>query len=214
MACSVNRELIESTPISRQRLIQSNLAAFDEDSDRQLSLTEFRLSMLGNFNYPWESLPQDEDHDDALSFEEFTFHPRDLFQLQKRYYFHRLDRNGDNRLTLDEFEFEQQKSYGLYRISRGGEEVDEIYRSERFPTIGSPSVSNDGRSVLCHVISPQGEHKALIMVMSADGGETREICNGLMPSWSPSGSRFACSRYEGGAGVWIMRHRRESRSKD
>ena len=198
-------ELIEATPINRQHLIRSNVIAFDDDGDQQLSLTEFRLSMLGNVNYPWESLPQDEDHDDALSFEEFKFHPQDLFQLQKRYYFHRLDRNRDNRLTLDEFEFEQQKSYALYRISTGGEEVTEIYRNDRFPTIGSPSISADGSSVLCHAIPPQGEHKALIIVMSADGGETREVCNGLMPSWAPTGSRFACSRYEGGAGVWIMR---------
>ncbi len=198
-------ELAATTPINRQHLIRSNVPAFDDDGDGKLSLVEFQLSMLGNFNYPWESLPEDHDHDDALSFEEFSFHPRDLFQLQKRYYFHRLDRNRDDRLTLDEFEFEQQKSYSLYRISGGGESVDEIYASDRFPTIGSPSVSSDGRSILCHAVPPGGEHKSLIVALSADGGETRDVCTGLMPSWSPSGSRFACSRYEGGAGVWIMR---------
>ncbi len=198
-------ELAAATPLNRQHLIRSNVAAFDDDGDGELALVEFQLSMLGNYNYPWESLPEDEDHDDALSFEEFKFHPRDLFQLQKRYYFHRLDRNHDDRLTLDEFEFEQQKSYSLYRISRGGEELDKIYANDRFPTIGSPSVSADGRSILCHVVPPNGEHKSLIIALSADGGETRDVCSGLMPSWSPSGSRFACSRYEGGAGVWIMR---------
>lgn len=198
-------ELVQMTPIHRRHLVRSNLVAFDEDADQQLSLTEFRISMLGNLNYPWDKLPQDEDHDDAISFEEFQFHPRDLFQLQKRYYFHRLDGNGDQRLTIDEFEFAQQKSYSLYRISKGGEDVAEIYRNDRFPTVGSPSITKDGESILLHAIPPQGEHKALIVVMSADGKETREVCHGLMPSWAPTGGRFACSRYEGGAGVWIMR---------
>lgn len=198
-------ELVQATPIHRQRLIRSNLAAFDDNADQHLSINEFRLSMLGNLNYPWENLPRDEDHDNALSFEEFQFHPRDLFQLQKRFFFHRLDRNRDNRLTLDEFEFEQQQSSSLFRISTGGEDLQQVYQSDRFPLIAAPSVSADGQAVLCHVVPPQGEHKAIVIVMSADGGETREICSGLMPSWSPSRGRFACSRYEGGAGVWIMR---------
>jgi WD40 repeat protein len=199
------RELLQVTPVNRRHLVRSNLVAFDDDADQLLSLTEFRISMLGNLNYPWEMLPQDENHDDAISFDEFQFHPRDLFQLQKRYYFHRLDGNGDDQLTIDEFDFEQQKSYSLYRISRGGEEVKEVYQSDRFPTVGAPSVSQDGQSILLHAIPPQGEHKALVVIMSADGNETREICHGLMPSWAPASGRFACSRYEGGAGVWIMR---------
>lgn len=202
--CLDELELVEATPMHRLRLIRSNLAAFDEDGDQRLSSSEFRLSMLGNFNYPWEVLPLDEDRDAALSFEEFNFHPQDLFQLQKRYFYHRLDRNGDDRLTIDEFEFAQEKSYTLIRISVGGEELIEIYRDDRFPTLGSPSVSADGESVLCHAIPPQGEHKSLIVYVSADGGETREVCSGLMPSWAPSRSQFACSRYEQGAGVWIM----------
>ena len=198
-------ELQASVPIHRRHLISSNLAGFDEDGDRALSFHEYQLSMLGNFNYPWEYRPRDENHDDALSFDEFQFHPRDLFQLQKRYYFHRLDQNHDGLLTDDEFVFEKQKFYSLHTISGPGQKPKLLYKNPKYPVLGAPSVSKDGKSVLFHAIPPEGEHQATLVLIAKDGSESREIGHGLMPSWSPRGDRFTCSRYEQGAGVWVMR---------
>ena len=61
--------------------------------------------MHANVNYTWEAKLVDRDGDGWISYEEFAFNRVDLFQLQRRFYFHRLDRDGDQRLTVSEFEF-------------------------------------------------------------------------------------------------------------
>lgn len=196
-------ELVTSVGRNRIHLIASNLRAFDDDGDGELSLPEYRVSMLANVNYPWEIRPKDEDRDRRISFEEFEFHPRDLFQLQKRYYFHRLDRDQDNYLDIDELDFEEYRLHALYRVSVDGEDSRKLYRHEDFPVVSSPSVSSDGRGILFDATPPEGAHQAQILWISSDGEDARDVCNGVMPSWSP-GSQFACCRYEGGTSVWIM----------
>jgi len=197
-------ELNVATPTHRSHLVQSNLSAFDNDHDGMMSLAEFQVSMLGNFNYPWETIPKDEDQDQQLSFDEFKFHRRDLFQLQRRYYFHRLDLDGDGRLTPDEFEFQPYKLHSIFRVSVDGKDVQELYQHEDFPVCGSPAVSPDGGWILFDATPPAGANKSQILLMKSDGTDVRDLCDGLMPSWSSDGSQFACSRYEGGTGVWIM----------
>jgi Ca2+-binding EF-hand superfamily protein len=197
-------ELQAATPESHAHLIRLNLSAFDDDSDGKLSLTEYRLSMLGNANYPWQTLPEDKNGDDQISFEEFRFHPRNLFQLQRRYYFHRLDQDADGKLSPSELQFKRRLKYSMYRISVDGEESRMIFRDEKFSVCGSPAVSPDGRWILFDVTPPEGSNASQILLMTADGEDARNLCDGLMPTWSSDGSQFACSRYEGGTGVWIM----------
>ncbi|MGI9472970.1 MAG: hypothetical protein ACR2NZ_15625 [Rubripirellula sp.] len=196
-------ELKASVSSGRAHLVGPNLKAFDDDDDGKLSLAEYRVSMLANFNYPWDMRPQDEDRDGRISYAEFKFHPRNLFQLQKRYYFHRLDRDQDNYLDTDEFDFEQYRLHSLYRVSVDGENSRKLYQHEDFPIVSSPSVSRDGRGILFDATPPEGAHQAQIIWISADGQDARDICDGVMPSWSRRG-QFACCRYEGGASVWIM----------
>lgn len=188
----------------RKHLVTSNLKAFDDDGDQQLSLAEFRVSMLGNFNYPWEMRPKDVDRDGMLSYKEFKFHTRDLFQLQRRYYFHRLDRDGNNKLDSSEFDFEPYKLHSLYRVSVNGEHSEEIYRNEEFPVVSSPSISPSGGWVLFDASPPDRSNLHQIMLMKSNGDDVRDICKGQMPSWSGTGSRFVCCRYEQGASIWIM----------
>ena len=188
----------------RKHLVTSNLKAFDDDGDQQLSLAEFRVSMLGNFNYPWEMRPKDVDRDGLLSYKEFKFHTRDLFQLQRRYYFHRLDRDGNNKLDSSEFDFEPYKLHSLYRVSVNGEHSEEIYRNEEFPVVSSPSISPTGGWVLFDASPPERSNLHQIMLMKSNGDDVRDICKGQMPSWSGTGSRFVCCRYEQGASIWIM----------
>lgn len=198
------KELRRAVDRSRHYLIDSNLLAFDMDGDGGMSVEEFQVSMLGTFNVAWENVPRDEDRDQRLSFDEFKFDTRNLFGLQRRYYFHRLDDNGDGFLSSDEFEFRMHKIHSLYRVSVDGEESREIYRHEDFPVVGSPDISPDGRWVLFDGTPPDGPNRAQILLMGSDGVDVRDVCDGLMPSWSDDGSRFACSRYEGGSSVWIM----------
>ena len=119
----------------RRHLLDSNLAAFDEDGDQALSMDEFRLSMLGNYNYPWEVKPEDRNRDGEISFDEFSFHPRDLFQLQKRYYFHRLDVDGDNSLSQDEFAFQQQRNHVLVSVDEKGNSSRLIFDDAKYPRL-------------------------------------------------------------------------------
>ena len=197
-------ELAQAVPIHRRHLLDTNLAAFDDDGDQCLSLQEYRLSMLGNYNYPWELMPKDDDLDNEISFDEFTFHPRDLFQLQKRYYFHRLDLDGDGLLSQDEFMFQPPRVDVLSVMDIDGNQTLKLFESRKFPKVGSPAVRPAGKDVLFHAIPPEGEHQAVLMLFKLDGSESREIVDGLMPSWAPRGDRFACSRYKEGASVWIM----------
>lgn len=198
------KELLKAVPIHRRHLLDPNLVAFDDDGDGQLSLREYRLSMLGNYNYPWELMPEDDNLDDQISFDEFQFHPRDLFQLQKRYYFHRLDLDHDGFLSADEFPFQPQRFTALTVVNSTGQEIRRIFESKSYPQIGSPVVRPAGKDVLFHAVPPEGEHQAVLMLLKLDGSESREISHGLLPSWSPSGDRFTCSRYKEGASVWIM----------
>lgn len=45
---------------------------------------------------------------------------------------------------------------------------------------------------------------AKVFICNLDGTECKAICAGAMPSPSPDGKRFACSRYRGAGSVWIM----------
>ncbi len=199
-------ELRDSTPGFRQSLISSSLSGFDENGDGKLSLSEFRLSMLGNHNYSWGSIPKDDNDDSFLSFEEFVFsNKRSLFQLHRRFYFHRHDLDRDNKLSADEFEFKSKAIHSLVMISLEDGVSREVYRRREFPTCGSPAVSNDGKWIAFDVTPSQGISKARILKMTPDGKNVHNLTDGLMPSWSIDGERFACSRYEGGSGIWIMK---------
>ena len=197
-------ELREAVGSPRKHLVASNIRAFDDDGDQQLSLAEYRVSMLANFNYPWEMRPKDIDRDGLLSYKEFKFHTRDLFQLQRRYYFHRLDRDGSKMLDSSEFDFEPYKLHSLYRVSVNGEHSEEIYRNEEFPVVSSPSISPDGSWVLFDASPPERSNLTQIMLMKTNGEDVRDVCKGQMPSWSGTGGRFVCCRYEQGASIWIM----------
>lgn len=198
------QELQAAIRSPRKHLVASNVKAFDDDGNGQLSLAEFRVSMLANFNYPWEMRPKDIDRDGLLSYKEFKFHTRDLFQLQRRYYFHRLDRDGNKKLDPSEFDFEPYKLHTLYRVSVNGEHTEEIYRNEKFPVVSSPSISPDGSWVLFDASPPERSNLTQIMLMKTNGDDVRDVCKGQMPSWSGKGSRFVCCRYEQGASIWIM----------
>ncbi|MAI33185.1 MAG: hypothetical protein CMM07_16125 [Rhodopirellula sp.] len=192
----------------RRHLVASTIPAFDQNRDQLLSLQEFRVSMLGNLNYPWSKRPVDLNRDGTLSYDEFIFHKTDLFQLQRRYYFHRLDRNRDRRLTSDEFEFNEAKPNAIRFESTDGQTSVVIFQDEKFPTLGLPDVSPDGTRMLFHRTSNDPAVGSQIVLSDLKGEVVTELCRGKQPSWSADATQFVCARTvgEGNAGkqIWVM----------
>jgi TolB protein len=201
-------EIKEAADEGRRHLVATTIAAFDQDRDQLLSLQELRVSMLGNVNYPWSVRPVDLNRDGTLSYDEFIFHSTDLFQLQRRFYFHRLDRNRDRKLTLDEFEFNEAKPNALRMESKDGQSKVVIFQDEKFPVLGLPDVSPDGTRMLFHRTSSDPEIGSQIVLSDLHGEVITRLCTGTQPSWSGDASQFVCARTvaEGIAGkqIWLM----------
>ena len=198
-------ELAAATDDTRQHLVSSTLSAFDDDDDDKLSLREYRLSMHANVNYPWETQPVDSDRDGRLSYDEFVFCEVDLFQLQRRYYFHRLDRDGDGWLSLSEFEFKTQQPFSIYLRSPSSRATRvRFIRTINTRSAVGRAVSPDGTQILFHRCPPEGCSEGRIVVMSLEGQNVRELCDGVQPSWSADGKQFACAGQAEREGVWIM----------
>ncbi len=71
----------------------------------------------------------------------------------------------------------------------------------------SPRVSAVGRRLAFDGWNkPAGESSASakVFITNLDGSDMKSVCVGGMPSLSPDGKRFACSRYGVDQGVWIM----------
>jgi Tol biopolymer transport system component len=121
-------------------------------------------------------------------------------------YFHRFDRNGDSVLSQDEYPFRIKYPNVIQFLSADGAELRQIYVNLEFPLNGSPAVSPDGQMILFDTWR-RGESysDSRIFLMNIDGSDVRDLCHGLMPTWSADGKQFTCSRYEPGTnGVWIM----------
>ncbi len=201
-------EIEKAADEDRRHLVVSTIAAFDQNRDQLLSLQEFRVSMLGNVNYPWSKRPVDLDRDGLLSYDEFIFHSTDLFQLQRRLYFHRLDRNRDRRLSPNEFDFNEAKPNAVRIESVDGKSKVVIFQDENFPILGLPDVASDGTRMLFHRISNDPNIGSQIVLSDLRGEVIAQLCSGRQPSWSADASQFVCARTvgEGGAGkqIWVM----------
>lgn len=202
-----NKEIEDAAEEERRHLAASTMPAFDQDRDQFLSLQEFRVSMLGNMNYPWAMRPVDLDRNGYLSYDEFVFHKTDLFQLQRRLFFHRLDRNRDRRLTLDEFDFNEAKPNAI-RIESNDGQSSVIYQDEKFPVLGLPDVSADETRMLFHRISNDPKVGSEVVLADLQGEVIATLCSGRQPSWSADFSQFVCARTVGdrkaGKQIWIM----------
>jgi hypothetical protein len=99
------QELIAGSPDSKKRLAQHAFPGFDLNQDGVLSLVEYCLTPQANMILHWPTALLD-DGDGALSFAEFDI-DQSRYPLLRQLYFQRLDRNGDKRLTIDEFDFKK-----------------------------------------------------------------------------------------------------------
>lgn len=188
-------ELLAGTMEYRRPLAAMILPVFDEDNDGRLSLNEYRFCMLGNWICGWESIRTDANRDLQLTFDEFL-NEKEEFLLLQRLYFHRFDRDGDGRLSKAEYAFKENPPNTLYRLAVDGAGLQQVFRDPQRPTAGSPEVSPDGKWIAFDLY-PEGK----ILLLPFDGGEPRELCQGLMPSWSSDG-RLLTFSWNGG--IWII----------
>lgn len=197
------REIAVLVDEASRHLVSSMVPAFDLDGDGLLSLQEYRLSMIANVNYPWQQQPRDTNRDGFLSYDEFVFSGLDLFQLQRRYYFHRLDRDQDGKLSIEEFEFRTDKPNAIFIYS--GEERRLVYQDARYPQLGSVSVSPDGKKILFERRRAIGTDESEIALTDISGKVPVAICDGRNPSWGSDDSQFVCERSTGsGTQIWLM----------
>ncbi|MCA9053693.1 MAG: EF-hand domain-containing protein, partial [Planctomycetaceae bacterium] len=172
----------------QQMLPALMIPAFDDDGDGLLTLSEFRVSMLGNTICGWHTTRTDKNRDGVLTFDEFLFQPDDFLLLQ-RLYFYRFDADGDGRLIQSEFPYVEFNPNTLYRLAADGSSMEMIWQDKSRPTAGSPEISPDGKWIAFDLY-PEGK----IMMVRSDGDILTEVRGGLMPSWSVDGKSFAYSQ--------------------
>ena len=196
-------EVAAGTPDWQRALVPMAFPVGDRNGDGKLTLAEYQLTPQANMLLRWQGMVVDLDRDETLSFEEFQLGGQ--FSLLRKLVYTRLDRDDDGTLSPKEFAFEIRQPDALFVMEREGRGWKKLTQSREFPTCGSPAVSPDGRWVAFDGYGPgESYSRTRLFIASIDGNERREVCAGLMPTWSPDGKKLACSRYEGGNSVWIM----------
>jgi TolB protein len=94
----------------------------------------------------------------------------------------------------------------FFELRADGSSFRRLFEMAEFYPCHSPRISPDGRSIAFDGWKSRegdGLTDARVLVCKLDGSGLVEVCRGSMPSWSPDGKRFACSRYGEHQGVWI-----------
>ena len=197
------KEMEQNLAEHRQVLVPMIYLHFDDDRDGKITLTDYRLSPLGNAVCPWWTLLTDSDRDRKIAFEDFKYRYFEN-RLLWRYYFARFDIDGSNDLTVDEFPFKTLPPQSLHKMNLATHELELLYLNESMPFCGSPAVSPDGQYILFDGRNSGSTGDTQVYLMTIDGKDVRNLEKGLMPSWSPDGKKYACSRYDNGSAVWMM----------
>jgi dipeptidyl aminopeptidase/acylaminoacyl peptidase len=85
-------------------------------------------------------------------------------------------------------------------------EFRKLFEIPEYRSCGSLRMAPDGNGILFDAYKSQigeGLTSARVLYSTLDGRVRKELCKGAMPTMSPDGKRFACSRYDD-RGVWIM----------
>jgi Ca2+-binding EF-hand superfamily protein len=181
------------------------VGAFDMDHDGALSLEEWMVTPHANELLDWFKDFKDIDGDKKLGLGEFVFEQR-AFPLLRLYFFRRFDRNGDNMLDENEYEFRQRTSVHIYSINADGTDLKKIDCGGSYAKMYGTAVSPDGKWVAFSGSTSATENatQMAIQVVPIEGGEAKTVCSGMQPSWSKDGTKIACTRYQPQYGSWII----------
>ena len=195
-------ELISGTPEWKRHLARFAFPGFDLNGDGKFSLSEYRLTLQANPVLPWQNELADVDGDNSLVLQDFRFE-KGMFPLLHLIYFRRLDTNGNGKLDVKEFSFRTKTPDEFFTLNEDGSGWKSFFLFEGRPACGSPAISPDGKQIAFDAWQGQQVGSA-IYVMDINGSEPKQICLGMMPSWSHDSKKFVCSRSSPSYGAWIM----------
>lgn len=204
-------ELKTGTVDWQQSLVPFIFPGFDVDRNGKLSLQEFRLTPQSNMIIHWAGPFEDTDGNGRLSFAEFQYpvqgylpFDRTQFPLLRLVCFERLDQNADGELDPGEYFFKRKVPDEFFVMNEDGTGWKSLFRFEGHSACGSVAVSPDGKSISFDSWPGAQQGGSAIYVMNLDDKKPRQLCTGMMPTWSKDGQFLTCSRNENPSGVWIL----------
>ena len=196
-------ELLKGVPEWKLPLARFMFPAFDASKDGKLSLIEFRQTIPENMVAHWYNPLNDADVDEVISLSEFQF-DRCTCSLLRRLYFSRLDLNGNGSLEPSEFPFRIKQHDVFFTLSADGTGWEKLYEFKDHHACGSATVSPDGTTIAFDSWIGANQGGSALYTMDITGSEPKQICQGMMPSWSADGESLAYSHTSQGFGLWLI----------
>ena len=186
----------------KQPLSKFMFPAFDTNKDGKFSLNEYRQTPCVNEVAHWYDPLNDQDGDEKLSFAEFQF-SNSTCPLLRRIYFGRFDRDGSGQLEPTEYPFRIKQHDVFYIMNEDGTDWKKLFEFEGHHACGSPTVSPDGKQLAFDSWVGANQGGSALYVMDINGGEPRQICPGMMPSWSGDGETLGFSNGSQSYSIWL-----------
>ncbi|MDA1232314.1 MAG: hypothetical protein O2856_16195 [Planctomycetota bacterium] len=195
-------ELLKGIPAWKLQMARYAFPAFDGNKDGKFSLTEFRQIIPENMLAPWHQPLVDANADEVISLQEFQF-GRCTCALLRRLYFARLDLDGSGSLESSEYAFRIKQHDVFFSLNADGTGWNELFEFKDHHACGSVTISPDGKTIAFDSWIGANQGGSALYTMDINGSEPKQICQGMMPSWSADGKSLAYSHSSQGFSLWL-----------